>query len=68
MYVLIGEKSLYETTLSQSMCVQMLSFSHYSDICRIIYIPEDHFKIQDSGQVSGQVSCRYPLHMNPYIV
>ena len=38
--------------------------SVYSEICLIIDIQDDHFKVQDGGQVS----CRYQFHTNPYII
>ena len=31
-------------------------------------IPAAYFKIQDDGQESGHVSCRYQFDMKPYIV
>ena len=34
-----------------------------TEICRIVDIPDGHFKIQDGGQISR----RYEFHMNPYI-
>ena len=45
-------------------CCAFVIFVIYSDICRMIGIPDGHFKIQDDVQVS----CRYQFHMNPYIV
>ena len=42
----------------------VLLSSIYSEICLIIDIQDDHFKVQDGGQVS----CQYQFHMDPYNV
>ena len=70
MSVVLGTTVYNYATIYQSLCVPnylLLSYRPiYSDIklCRIIDIPDGHFKIQDGGQVS----CRYQFHINPCIV
>ena len=58
--------TLYELSNTKNMCATCCAFVIYSDICRIIDIPDGFFKIQDGGLVPGRVSCRYQFHMNPY--
>ena len=58
-------RASYETIYHKVIVCQFSCFCHkyilrYSDI---IDIQDGHLKIQDGGQVS----CRYQLHMNPYI-
>ena len=61
-------QSLYETIYHNILCgpnCVLLAYIYILIIiCRIMDIPDRHFKIQDDGQVW----CRYQFHMNPYIV
>ena len=68
MSVVLGTNVYNYETIYQSICVPiylLLSYI-YSDIklCRIIDIPDGHFKIQDGGLVS----CRYQFQINPCTV
>ena len=65
---LLGTNVYNYETIYQRICVPncLLLTYIYSDIklCRIIDIPDGHFKIQNGGQVS----CRFQCHINPCIV